>query len=271
MPYLELGEDAFELPAGETVVGGGAQCSVRVQRHDLAARHFAVNVPERSDGAATVRAVSPQNVVVVNRMPIAARSTPLSPGDTIAAGSARFHYVLEPGTSHSHEHEPPEQSAHLIDERSRVAYALTRRSVSIGRDAHSTILLTDPQVSRFHADIKSEAGVHVLYASGSAGAHVDGQRVNGPRVLAEGNRIAIANTTLVFTHEALPQGVRIAEGAAPGESRGSQRATTVMKAVRDDGDTGARNSYDGGRRSRVVVLAALLVIVATAAVVFGLP
>ena len=253
MPVLETGGTIRDLSEGETVVGSGANATWRLGGADLAARHFTVALG--GDGGATVKSCSTQNVVLVNGRQLGVRPLPLADGDTIAAGTARFVYAkdakaLRPPAS------PDGTAAYLVDERNRVAYPLARRSVSIGRDSGSTVVVRDPQVSRFHADVRTEAGAHVLYSMGSAGTLVNGHGVAAPRVLESGDRIEIGQSTLLFTRGALPAGVRVSEGPSGEDGEWSRRPTVNATAI----DTGERPRLRSGPPWGII--AAVVVVVA---------
>lgn len=91
--------------------------------------------------------------------------------------------------------------AWLVDERWFKAYPLAERT-TIGRSAHSTIILRDPAVSRVHAEVRRDGITYVLQAQGSSGTKVNGARVGDEFVLQEGDVIEIAFTNLRFTTHA---------------------------------------------------------------------
>lgn len=260
MPVLETNGTIRELTDNETVVGSGANAQWRLPGADLAAKHFTLALS--SDGTTTVRSCSTQNVVVVNGRQLGVRPLPLADGDTISAGSARFVYAREEAAL-----KPPRDAdaspAFLVDERARNAYPLTRRSVSIGRDVGSAITVRDPQVSRFHADVRTEAGAYVLYSMGSAGTRVNGHGVAAPRVLEPGDRVEIGGTTLVFTRGALPPGVKVTSSDHPEEGEWNRRPTVSSTTISKTGESPTL----GGRPRRglwvtVVVMVALVIGVA---------
>lgn len=260
MPVLETSGTIRELSDAETIVGSGAAATWRVSGADLAARHFTITLG--SDGQASVKSCSTQNVVLVNGRQLGVRPLPLANGDTIAAGTARFVYArdeasLKPAA------EPNAEKAYLVDERARVAYPLERRSVSVGRDVASIIVVKDPQVSRFHADVRSEAGAHVLYSMGSAGTTVNGHGLSAPRVLEPGDKVGIGQSSLTFVRGQLPAGVKLADHVPAATGDWSRRSTVNTRAV----NTGEHPQYEGGRRLPWGMIAAALVAVVVIVVV----
>lgn len=256
MPVLETSGTIRELSDAETIVGSGAAATWRVGGADLSARHFTITLG--SDGQASVKSCSTQNVVLVNGRQLGVRPLPLADGDTIAAGNARFVYArdersLKPAA------EPNAEKAYLVDERGRLAYPLERRSVSVGRDAASIVVVKDPQVSRFHADVRTEAGAHVLYSMGSAGTTVNGYGLSAPRVLEPGDKIGIGQSTLVFVRGQLPAGVKLSDHMPATTGEWSRRSTMSTQAV----NTGERPKYEEGRGFPwgMIIAAAVAVVV----------
>jgi pSer/pThr/pTyr-binding forkhead associated (FHA) protein len=209
MPFLELeGKPDLENNprelVGEVVVGSGSQATWRLSGSDLAARHFRIAL---DNGTAQVIPASSQNVVVLNGEQVPTDGAPLNTGDVVAAGQARFIFLTDlkakrpmPVT------EMPE--AHLIDVTNKKGYTLRRRVVQIGREIGCSIVLKDPTVSRFHADVRAEGGQFVLYAMGSSGTKVNGEPAVVPRLLREGDQIAMGDTTFTFSSLPMPPGIR---------------------------------------------------------------
>ena len=82
-------------------------------------------------------------------------------------------------------------------------YSLTKPSVQIGRSrngANDLILGTDGMVSKGHARLERERdGSWTLYDLGSTnGVRVNGSRIDGNRILRDGNEIGIGETVLLF-------------------------------------------------------------------------
>ncbi len=90
----------------------------------------------------------------------------------------------------------PEEAFVVIDG-TRVI-PLTQVLVSIGRRVENTIVLDDPRISRYHAELRAVKGRYVLYDLDSKG----GSFVNGVRVtqslLYPGDVISLAGLNLVY-------------------------------------------------------------------------
>jgi predicted component of type VI protein secretion system len=209
MPFLELeGKPDLENNprelVGEVIVGSGSQATWRLSGSDLAARHFRIAL---NNGTAQVIPASPQNVVVLNGEQVPTDGAPLNTGDVVAAGQARFVFLTDLKAKRPRPiTEMPD--AHLIDVTNKKGYTLRRRVVQIGREIGCSIVLKDPTVSRFHADVRAEGGQFVLYAMGSSGTKVNGEPAVVPRLLREGDQIAMGDTTFTFSSLAMPPGIR---------------------------------------------------------------
>jgi predicted component of type VI protein secretion system len=206
MSWLSCGERRLELPEGETVVGSGAMATWRVAGLDLMPRHFIIT--RRGDDA-TVRPFGTDDVVALNGEQLGESGRPLADGDRVDAGSARFRYTRSAPEGDA----PPErlspEPAWLVDARERVAYPLAA-STGIGRDPSNVVLLHDPTASRFHAEVRREAGGYALHAMGSSGTKRNGERVASPILLRAGDQIELAYVTLAFAAGVLPPGTTVA-------------------------------------------------------------
>lgn len=229
MPFLEFDGTSRELSRGDTVVGSGSQAAWRVQDAGLAARHFTITTDQA--GLAKLVPVSTQSVVVVNGRQLGAAGVALHDGDRISAGDAHFVYTQRQGGVPSRTPDCADPvRAFLVAVDEPVAYPVRRRTTSIGRDAASHIIVPDPTVSRFHADVRSEAGQHVLYSMGSAGTTVNGIRVAGPQLLEEGDEVTLGGAAFRYTRAAVPSDVRVQE-CSDADPSAAVRPTLVMQSA----------------------------------------
>src|SRR5215216_5522825 len=192
MPWLTTEGASHQLPEGETIVGSGAHAGWRLPGHDLAARHFVI---ERRGSRVTIRPCGVVNIIAVSGAQSSANTRELKDGDTIDAGSARFVYSSERSGSYPAVAVGP---AHLVEVRSGVVHDLAASAVGIGRDRSNAVVVRDPTASRFHAEIRREAGGYVLRPRGSSGTALNGKRIGSPERLRDGDRIEIANVDFRF-------------------------------------------------------------------------
>lgn len=74
---------------------------------------------------------------------------------------------------------------------------------TLGRSDRSAIVLSDAWVSRLHAMVqRNDRGEYRLIDLGSRnGSHLNGQRINLPTLLQDGDEIALGETHLIFRHQ----------------------------------------------------------------------
>ncbi len=91
-------------------------------------------------------------------------------------------------------------NAFLIVEGDRV-FPLTLRVINIGRRADNNLVLSDPRVSRAHAQIRAVRGQYVLFDLNSTG----GTLVNGRRIhqcaLKPGDVVSLSGVPLIYGEE----------------------------------------------------------------------
>jgi predicted component of type VI protein secretion system len=231
MAWLEYGGRLRRLPDGETVLGGAQNAALHVGDADLLPRHFVLRV----DGDEVfLRIWSSDAVVALNGRQVAAEECRLDDGDTISAGSIHFHvWRNEPDltsvTAESVDNRPPR--AHLIDTRDNVAYPLDRLTTSIGRATANVIRLKDPTASRFHAQVRREAGGFALHSIGSSGTRINGRRVGPPQLLEDGDEIEIAYATLRYTRATPPEGVTVVARTGGEAGEAAERPTIVRERI----------------------------------------
>jgi len=144
-----------------------------------------------------------------------------------------------------------------------------RGTMRIGRTLDNEIWVEDSQVSRHHAAISRETGGFTLQDLGSSnGTFLNEQRISGPRILNDGDRIRVGNTNLVFCTGA-------ASTPAPRPSEPAARPTMTAQwppnssGIPVPADAKARQR-SGGRPVVVLVLVVLLGVLLCAIAALGL-
>jgi predicted component of type VI protein secretion system len=256
MPWLTTEGGSHEIAEGETVVGSGPDAKWRLPALDLAARHFALR---REGGRVTLRPCGIDAIITINGKQTGAQGVGLKDGDLIDAGHARFLFTVDRRDAHPAASISP---AHLIDTRTGVAYALATTSSGIGRDRLNSVVVKNPTASRFHAEIRSEAGGYVLHPKGSSGTLLNGRRVGSPERLQDGDAIEIANVELRFAAGAVPAGAMAAE-RVPDDESGHRPTVLEIPAVEIPGE-GVGRPKSLLWLGMVVVLGVLVVVAAIA-------
>lgn len=227
MPWLTTEGASHQIAEGETTVGSGAHAGWRLSSGELAARHFVI---DRRGSRVTVRPCGVDAVIAINGNQSGAHAVDLRDGDTVDAGTARFLYSSERSGSYPAMSVAP---AHLVESRGGIAYALDTPSVGIGRDRLNAVLVRDPTASRFHAEIRKEAGGYVLHPHGSSGTLINGRRIGSPERLRDGDRIEIANVEFRFVAGPVPAGSPTAAPSADDEvsQEVAHRPTVIQTAI----------------------------------------
>lgn len=113
---------------------------------------------------------------------------------------------------------PVPEVALYAGERQLATYSLTGGELTIGRTAGNSILLENPGVSRRHAVIRAEGDRVLIEDLGSAnGSFVNGQKVEAPLELKDGDEIQIVKHRLVYR---IPREAEAPKKAAPAMDAG---------------------------------------------------
>jgi hypothetical protein len=91
--------------------------------------------------------------------------------------------------------------AWLVDERWFKAYPLVKET-TIGRGSKCSIILRDPAVSRVHAVVFKHPSGYRVNPQGASGTRLNGNSIDTPVLLQEGDVLEIAFTSLRFTTKA---------------------------------------------------------------------
>lgn len=227
MAWLAFEMLTRELRDGKLTVGSGADADWRIATADLMPRHFILTT--HGDDV-SVRAGAAESVVVVNGAQLRAVPHRLVDGDLVLAGSGAFLFSgAVPRTAPAAR--PAGPPAFLVDDRASLAHPLTSRSTPIGRDASNLIVVRDPTASRFHAEVRREAGGFVLHSMGSGGTSVNGAPVLSPRLLCEGDTLEVAFTKLRFTRATLSETLAVADPHTASHDEMSRRPTLGTERI----------------------------------------
>ena len=102
--------------------------------------------------------------------------------------------LAEPLEERARAHE--ETALLLLDGRRMVVGA---EGATLGRSRECDVVLSDPNVSRRHAEVRPRGGSWVLRDLGSTnGSRVNGRLIEGPEVLKPGDEVEVGSTVLTF-------------------------------------------------------------------------
>lgn len=269
MPWIVVNGMAHELGEGETIVGNGAQARWRVPALDLMPKHFILWHAGRE---VSIRPCSRDSIVALNGVQLPSKGQTLADGDTIDAGSGRFHFWTEQPRLKSQADASVVargNPAYLLDDAERVAYPLTRLSSGIGRDPSNVVIARDATVSRFQAEVRREAGGFALHGLGNEGTQLNDRLIDEPCLLAEGDRVAIGAAVFRFSRTAVPNGFTLVTSPARGDESATRvptvRNPSVSRRLREE-EVGLdlEGGAAGGRPRTLVIVAAVLVVLVVA-------
>ena len=247
MMHLEFGGARIPVPVGETIIGSAPGCAILLEGEGILARHAVVQGTPQ--GAAALRAASPDAEIIVNGVRLGVDPTPVLHGDKIQIGSHEILAVDARRVGHTQLFDsgafadltPPRPSPAaapagatggrivcLTDGRE---YTISGTSLVFGRDASSDVVVSGSEVSRRHAEIQSTPDGYVLNDLSVNGSYVNGERVGRQHLLARADVIRIGHDEFRF----------YADAAAPPPPRG-RRSVPPVTAPQPPTGAGARLS-----------------------------
>lgn len=164
---VRAGDRDVLIPAEGLIVGRAAECDLTLDTNGASRRHARIYVDERG---AWVEDLGSTNGTLLN----GERPTPgrraLSSGDRIVIGSQELLALAGKRTTFQPEYDPGDVPARLPP------IALSDVPLTIGRDAANVLTLDDPNVSRFHAEVRRESRRVIFTRSRLAQRHPSERR-----------------------------------------------------------------------------------------------
>jgi pSer/pThr/pTyr-binding forkhead associated (FHA) protein len=255
MIHLEIDGERYPIAAGETVIGSAADNAVVLAGAGVRPRHAVVQGMQA--GAAAIRAADTEAEVRVNGVRLGSDPTPLLHGDKIEI-SGRELLVVDPARAGSTRLfdsgafadlvPPPESKGSGIRTGGRLVcltdgreYHVGAGALTLGRDAASDVVVSGNEVSRHHAEIRSEADGYLLLDLSVNGTYVNGERIGKTHLLARADVIRIGNDEFRFyadaTRHASPDMMpaRPSSPAAPSAPAGAaRRLSDTMHGIPDE-------------------------------------
>ncbi|MCL4287361.1 MAG: FHA domain-containing protein [Thermoleophilia bacterium] len=175
------------IGAGGVTIGADPGCEVVVEGRTAAGRHATIR--ER-DGRHYLADLGAGTGTRLNGELLRGESRWLNSGDSIEVGGEALRYVAGERTRLGAA-AAPAAAAETIH--------LGSGALTIGRDPANEVVLDDPNVSRFHAEVRPVDGASEVRDLGSRnGTRVDGGFVGGSVVIRPGAEIGIGPFRLVF-------------------------------------------------------------------------
>lgn len=238
MSYLEIGGRRHNIPAGEIRIGSDPSCQVVLSGPGVSGVHAVVQgLP---DGQVAIRRGAAESLILINGVRLGPQPCPLLHGDKVQIGNHELLFVDErrSGSTQYVQAVNPSLLAQAVPKPSKPRqatagtggrvvsltdgreYVITGTSMVFGRDAGCDVVVTDRNVSRRHCEIVATPKGYLLIDSSTNGTFLNGERVEGQRLLARGDVIRIGPEEFRFYADVAPQptvsgGVPSSGAAAP--------------------------------------------------------
>jgi pSer/pThr/pTyr-binding forkhead associated (FHA) protein len=217
MIHLEIDGERYTIAAGETVIGSASENAVVLTGEGVHPRHAVV---QGAPGAAAIRAAASGAEILVNGVRLGAEPTPLLHGDKIAIGthellvvdsaragstqlfdSGAFADLVVPPVSPK---APGKTGGRLVCLTDGREYTVGEGSITFGREAGADVVVAGHDVSRQHAEIRSDPEGYLLIDTSVNGTYVNGERMGKTRRLSRADVIRIGNDEFRFYSDSPP-------------------------------------------------------------------
>ena len=233
MIRLERAGRQYPVATNDVYVGAGVDCTIHIDLPGVEPRHALVKTMD--DGSVAVQRLSEAAEVYVNGVLLGANPTPLLHGDRLTVAGEDI-LVVEPEQVGSTQHINVADLANAVGAPSQAAtvvageleggrlvcltdgreYTVGIAGIFFGRDATSDIVVLSGEVSRRHAQILPTPRGYVINDSSTNGTYVNGDRIDGSRVLNRSDVIRIGADEFRFYADPVAQPAKIpAEAASP--------------------------------------------------------
>ena len=224
MAFVEYGGKRHLIPAGEMLVGTGADCHLRLEGAGIALRHAVLTTAP--DLSVSIRKLADDQDIEVNGVRLAALPQSLLHGDKVTIGgldllfvderkSGSTQYVsaikldepaggLKPRPGAAAGKATAATGGRLVSLTDGREYQIIGGSLKFGRDANSDVVVSGSQVSRRHAEIVVSPRGYILVDSSTNGVWVNGERVQNQRLLARADVIRAGEEEFRFYADVAP-------------------------------------------------------------------
>lgn len=212
MAFLVVRGEQFALELGSTVLGGREEDALAAEPLMRLPRFAVIEHPV--DGPSTIHAIGALPVEL-NGEPLGAQPVPLRHGDRIqvsglvlavgelrmsgrtAAGGVDTESAQQPG---SQRRTTPTASTggRLVRLSDRSVHHVPEEGLTMGRDPSSGLVLASRDVSRTHAVVEVSPEGYRLVDRSANGIWVNGERVEGARLLGQRDVIRVGGETFRF-------------------------------------------------------------------------
>jgi len=221
MAFVEFGGTRHPLPAGDMLVGKGADCHLRLEGPGIAPRHAILTTAP--DQSVAIRKYDDTVEVDVNGVRLGPLPQPLLHGDKISigmvdllfaderkSGSTQYISALKlppvpdkpkPGAPGKATTGTGGRVVCLTDGRE---YQVIGAALVFGRDAKADVVVPGGQVSRRHAEIVATPHGYMVVDYSTNGTWVNGERVQNQRLLARADIVKVGEEEFRFYADLAP-------------------------------------------------------------------
>ncbi|MDE3172224.1 MAG: FHA domain-containing protein, partial [Gemmatimonadota bacterium] len=219
MPVLQVHDEQHTLQRGPTRVGAGPDADVRVK--DDATLGVQAVVELGDDDQAVIRRAGDGSAVKVNGVVLGAEPAPLMHGDKVEiagvellfsddkkGGATQYVSASEIAAMAARRGGPARATAatggRLVSLVDGKEYTIPDGGVGIGRDASNEVVVAQSAVSRHHARIAPGEGGYVVADQSTNGVFVNGERIEGTKLLARSDVIRVGTEEFRFYADVAP-------------------------------------------------------------------
>jgi len=222
MAFIEYGGKRHVVPAGDMLIGTGADCHLRLDAPAVALRHAVLTTAP--DQSVSIRRLAEEAGIEVNGVSLGPLPQSLLHGDKVTIGGLDLLFVDE-RKSGSTQYVSAVDLAKLAPSAAKPKspgagkataatggrvvsltdgreYSIAGNSLTFGRDANSDVVVSGGQVSRRHGEIMTTPRGYVIVDSSTNGCFVNGERVQGQRLLARADVVRIGEEEFRFYADA---------------------------------------------------------------------
>ena len=185
--------------------------------------------PRLMDGLTRIirQVASEMNIPIHTAPSMALACDPLLPFDGVDVRINKSEQVAETQNMPTNAEEIPARAAFLIVGGTNV-YTIDKTVTNIGRRLDNQLVVDDPRVSRYHAQIRYVRSHFTIFdLNSTGGTFVNGQRTT-QSVLYPGDVISLAGMPIVFGQDSIPPSVTKIGDTAPLSPASSDRATISL-------------------------------------------
>jgi len=221
MAFVEYGDKRHPIPAGDMLVGGGADCHLRLEGPGIAPRHAVLSTAP--DQSVAIRKYDDTVLLEINGVRLGSLPQPLLHGDKITIGtvdllfaderkSGSTQYIsalkLPPIPDKPKAGGPGKATTgtggRLVCLTDGREYQVIGAALSLGRDAKADVVVAGGQISRRHAEIVATPRGYMLVDYSTNGTWVNGERVQNQRLLARADIIRMGEEEFRFYADLAP-------------------------------------------------------------------